>query len=182
MALEPPSLPLEPRVGAAGAGLFVGCGAGAGWLVPVSLHGIPLLGAAAAGVATSLARADAALGGVAARFGRRSAAASGFGLGTGCGVALGYGWGAGVFLKPGALDKLGAALRARLPQGAAFVPPAPAPAPAAAPPDARGADGAEAAARLARVERELADLGALAARQQAALARLEAALAARPPR
>jgi hypothetical protein len=161
----PPSPPLEPRVGAAGAGLFVGCGAGVGWLVPVSLHGIPLLGAAAAGVATSLARADAA--------------ANGFGLSTGCGVALGYGWGAGVFLKPGAAETLGAALRARLPQG--FVPPAPATAPVA-PPERRTADGAEAIARLACVERELADLGALAVRHQAALARLEAALAVRPPR
>jgi hypothetical protein len=82
-------------------------------------------------------------------------------------------------LKPGAAETLGAALRARLPQG--FVPPAPATAPVA-PPERRTADGAEAIARLACVERELADLGALAVRHQAALARLEAALAVRPPR
>lgn len=52
----------------------------------------------------------------------RSLGVRGLDLGCGCGVMLGYGWGAGVYLKPTALQSLGAALQAAGQQAAARLP------------------------------------------------------------
>lgn len=84
-------LRMEFRVGGTGAGLFSGCGAGFGFLTPLQLHSIPVLGQLAAGLSSGLASADAALGGLGSTLRRRARGAGvrGLGLGAGCGVMVG---------------------------------------------------------------------------------------------
>ena len=95
--------------------------AGVGFLAPVPLHGMPVVGQLAASLRLGVSRLDAALGGAVskARRGLAFKGAAGVTAGVGCGVALGYGWGAGVMLKPTALQSLGAALNKAVPPSVA---------------------------------------------------------------
>ena len=116
--------PLDLRFGASGAGAFLGCGVGVGWVTPLSLAGIPVVGELAGSLASSLGSMDAAAGGAGRRL--RSAVqrlgVRGLDGGIGCGAMVGYGYGAGLFLAPhvltslrGSLRRTGDAVTARLP-------------------------------------------------------------------
>ena len=112
-------------MGASGAGVFVGCGAGVGLVTPVSLHSIPLLGPLASSLSSSLGQLNSAAGGVgsAARSRVRGLGVRGLDLGAGCGAMLGYGYGAGLFLAPGALQSLTGAAHAAGQRVLAVLPP-----------------------------------------------------------
>ena len=81
---------MEFRVGGTGAGLLVGCGAGLGFLTPLQLHSIPVLGQLASGLGQGLGSADAALGGLGGALRRRARGlgVKGLDLGAGCGVMV----------------------------------------------------------------------------------------------
>jgi len=154
-ALAAASLPVAFRFGAAGAGLFAGCGAGVGFWRPVDLAGVPGLASVAGGVAAGLSAAGAPLGGAGAALRRAigGLGVRGLDAGMGCGVGLGYGVGAGLFLKPNAVESLAAGAascahwaRERLAAAGLHLPSAAAPEPSSP----AGAAGWEAAAAAAR--------------------------------
>lgn len=75
---------------------------GIGFLTPVFLNGLPVIGEVLAGISSGVRAADAQLGGLgqkAGRFAGQMKLPGNVSIGMGCGVALGYGWGAGVMLK-----------------------------------------------------------------------------------
>lgn len=84
------------------------------------LGNIPVIGPICSSVSTSLARADASLGGIGhklAALSNRSSrfAPGGVSIGYGCGIFLGYGFGAGVMIKGNSLESLGDRLKALVP-------------------------------------------------------------------
>jgi hypothetical protein len=96
----------EIQTGRLGFGVWVGCGAGVGFLSPMYLGSIPGLGPIFSSISQNIARADM---GIAGGIGHRVRAAlgsltlpGGMSVGSGCGVAIGYGIGVGMMLKPGA--------------------------------------------------------------------------------
>lgn len=97
---------MEFRVGATGAGVLAGCGAGLGLITPLNLHSVPVLGQLAGSLASSFGSMDSVMGGLgsSARRRVRSLGVRGLDLGFGCGVMVGYGYGAGLFLTPDALQ------------------------------------------------------------------------------
>lgn len=112
---------LEIRTGRAGFGLFVGCGFGVGFLSPVYLGSIPLLGPALQSVTRNISVADTQMfGGLGQKVGgmaRSIRLPKGLQTGAGCGVALGYGVGVGMMLKPQAIDSMASRIRSSLPKG-----------------------------------------------------------------
>lgn len=142
------------------------------------------MGELAASLDASLRRVDAALGGVGRRARGLAAARGPAGLtaGVGCGVAVGWGWGAGLMLKPDALASLWSAAQARLPpvvlealapapasRGAGVEQQSSPPTSSAAPAAAAAPPGAPSSAVAADVAAQLAELRALARRQQEAI-------------
>jgi hypothetical protein len=102
---------MEFRVGGTGAGLFVGCGAGFGFITPLQLHSIPVMGQLASSISSSLGSIDALLGGLGsgARRHTRTLGVKGLDVGFGCGAMIGYGYGAGLMLTPDALQAVATA-------------------------------------------------------------------------
>lgn len=96
----------EIQTGRLGFGVWVGCGAGVGFLSPMYLGSIPGLGPIFSSISQNISRADIGIaGGVGHKL--RSALGSlklpgGMSVGSGCGVAIGYGIGVGMMLKPDA--------------------------------------------------------------------------------
>lgn len=88
--------------------------AGAGFLSPVSLHAVPVLGQVAASISASISRVRAALGNVGR--GVNVPLPAGMKVGMGCGIAIGYGYGAGVMINESAMTSLLEALKRRVPQ------------------------------------------------------------------
>lgn len=104
--------PIEPRFGTTGTGLYIGCGAGVGFLTPISLHSVPVVGQIASSMSQSLYKLEGLI-----RFLqplRMVLRRGGMDAGVGCGVALGYGWGAGLFLTPSAGQTLTAKMTSLL--------------------------------------------------------------------
>lgn len=94
--------------------------AGLGFLTPFYLGNIPVIGPICSSVSTSLARADASLGGIGHKLATLSNRGSrfapgGMSFGYGCGIFLGYGFGAGVMIKGNSLQSLGDRLKALVP-------------------------------------------------------------------
>lgn len=96
---------------------------GVGYLTPMSLHAIPVLGQIASSLQTSLRQADAALGGVGSQLARGVGSMKSFipGLagvttGAGCGVAVGYGWGVGLFVSESSMRAAMSSLSSRVGQ------------------------------------------------------------------
>jgi hypothetical protein len=112
---------IEIRTGRAGFGLFIGCGFGVGFLSPVYLGSIPLLGPALQSVARNISVADTQiLGGLGQKvsgIARSISLPKGLQTGAGCGVALGYGVGVGMMLKPQAIDDLAYRMKSSFPKG-----------------------------------------------------------------
>jgi len=76
-----------------------------GYLSPVNIHAIPVVGELVGSILQNVSRADQGLGGMGHRVTSLLGSVQfpgGVRAGVGCGVAIGYGWGIGVMLKPSA--------------------------------------------------------------------------------
>lgn len=95
----------EVQTGRLGFGVWVGCGVGAGYLSPMYLGSLPVIGQILSSIGQNISRADHGIaGGIGHRIGSSLSALKlpgGMSVGSGCGVGIGYGIGVGLMLKPG---------------------------------------------------------------------------------
>lgn len=98
--------------------------AGIGYLSPVNIYAVPVVGQMVGSILQNISRADQGLGGIGHRVTSLLGSVQfpgGVRAGVGCGVGIGYGWGIGVMLKPSASSRIVDTVRSLLPAQALHV-------------------------------------------------------------